>query len=65
MMPSILETHTTQADMRKRSDLPSQYRPIGIGAVAAALVAAGREGKGATQAASNSNAPHSGDSLAA
>jgi hypothetical protein len=45
-MSILREPGTTPAGSRERTDLSQQYRPIGIGAVAAALSAIGKQNTG-------------------
>jgi hypothetical protein len=49
------ETPSTPADSRAQAELRSQYRPIGIGAVAAALTAAGKPDETGAKTPANSN----------
>lgn len=54
-MTNANEAENAARDGRERPDLRRQYRPIGIGAVAAALSAAGRSAGDTARDAANSN----------
>jgi anthranilate phosphoribosyltransferase len=49
-MPNAKEPIRAPAQQRTRTDLTQQYRPIGIGAVAAALTVKGKQESDAEQA---------------
>ena len=54
-MTKTKQPENAPADSRESADLRRQYRPIGIGAVAAALSAAGRTADDPAKDAANSN----------
>lgn len=54
-MPSDTETDRASEIPRERTDLKREYRPIGIGAVAAALTVTGKHGADEPRSAANSN----------
>jgi hypothetical protein len=55
----------TQPQRPSSADLHGQYRPIGIGAVAAALSAGGKQGEPASTAANSNERTVERESLAA
>lgn len=54
-MPNFTEIDRTREQPRERTDLCQQYRPIGIGAVAAALTATQNPAANQARGAANSN----------
>lgn len=54
-MSNEMQTATMNREPRGCTDLCGQYRPIGIGAVAAALSATGKDPDRGTLSAANSN----------
>lgn len=65
-MTSEAKTQDARREAREQNDLSGQYQPIGIGAVAAALMAGVHRPRTETHTAANSNATQrSSDSLAA
>ncbi len=54
-MSNHVQTGRARRDPREQADLCGQYRPIGIGAVAAALSATGKDPDCGVQGAANSN----------
>jgi len=63
-MSSNKEATGNRQERRSDADLPGQYRPIGIGAVAAAL-SAGKPANDSAPGAANSNERRERESLAA
>jgi hypothetical protein len=54
-MPSITEADRVSEIPREQTDLKREYRPIGIGAVAAALTVTGKHCNAQPRTAANSN----------
>ena len=54
-MPSVTETDRASEIPREQTDLKREYRPIGIGAVAAALTVTGKHSNAQPRTAANSN----------
>jgi hypothetical protein len=54
-MPSVTETDRASEIPRELTDLKREYRPIGIGAVAAALTVTGKHDDAQPRTAANSN----------
>jgi hypothetical protein len=54
-MPSVTETDRASEIPREPTDLKREYRPIGIGAVAAALTVTGKQNDARLRSAANSN----------